>query len=126
MLAAAEVRTDKQMVGQFGIQPRTTARWRPRFIVFRLPETEEDAPRAGRKPRLLPECVKGVLARTLHTKLPGETHRSVRLVAQEVGVPPSTIHRIRQLHRLKHHLTPSFRLRHRPKLEEKVMDLVAV
>jgi transposase len=126
VLAAADGRTDKQIVELFGIQPRTAARWRRRFLLFRLSGIERDAPRAGRKPRLGPEFVKGVVAKTLHTKPRGETHWSVRTMAREVGVHPSTIHRIWQLHGLKPHLAQSFKLSHDPRFEEKVVDVVGV
>ena len=126
VLGAADGRTNLQIADELSIHQRTVALWRRRFLLFRLAGIEQDAPRAGRKPRLDPEFVQGVLFKTLHTKPRGETHWSVRTMAREVNVHPSTIHRIWQLHGIQPHRTQSFKLSKDPQFERKLIDVVGL
>jgi transposase len=126
VLAAADGKTNKQIVEELSLHPRTVALWRRRFLLLRLAGIEHDAPRPGRKPRLDPEFVKGVVFKTLHTKPRGETHWSLRTLAREVHAHRSTIHRIWQRYGIRPHLTRSFKLSHDPRFEEKLVDVVGL
>ncbi|MGI0129680.1 MAG: helix-turn-helix domain-containing protein [Thermoplasmata archaeon] len=94
VLAAAEGKTNDQVVEELHLHHGTVGLWRRRFALLRLAGIEKDAPRAGRKPRLDPEIIRAIVVKTLHTKPRGETHWSTRTLAREVGVHYSTVHRI--------------------------------
>ncbi|EQD25992.1 transposase, partial [mine drainage metagenome] len=107
-------------------RPNTVSLWRRRFAMLRLPGIQQDAPRSGRKPRLDPEVVRGILTKTRLTKPRGQTHWSTRTLAREVGVHPSTVGRIWRLHGLQPHRTQSFKLSKDPQFEEKIIDVVGI
>ena len=126
VLAAAEGKTNDQIADELHVHRRTVGLWRRRFILLRLTGIEQDAPRAGRRPRLDQAAIEGILAKTLHTKPRGETHWSTRTLAREVGVHHTTIHRIWRLRGIKPHLTQSFKLSHDAHFEEKLIDVVGL
>jgi len=70
--------------------------------------------------------VQRVLAKTLEQPPTGETHWSVRRLAQETGLSSSTVHRIWCEHKLKPHRTRTFKYSRDPQLVAKVIDIVGL
>lgn len=126
VLAAADGKTNKQIVQELELDPRTVGLWRRRFALLHLAGIEKDAPRPGRKPRLDTEVTKAIVVKTLRTKPRGRTHWSTRTMARAVGVDHVTVHRIWRRYGLKPHRTQSFKLSRDPRFVEKLMDVVGV
>src|SRR5256885_2361287 len=61
-----------------------------------------------------------------HSKPPGMTHWSCRLMAEAQQVSPSTVNRLWQLHNLKPHLGRTFKLSRDRKFLEKLTDVVGL
>jgi transposase len=126
VLAAAAGKTNKQIVEELQLDPRTVGLWRRRFVLLHLSGIAKDAPRPGRKPRLDLEVAKAVVVKTLRTKPRGQTHWSTRTMAREMGIDHVTVHRIWRRYGLKPHRTQSFQLSRDPRLVEKLVDVVGV
>lgn len=126
VLAAADGKTNKQIVEEFHLDPRTVGLWRRRFVLLHLAGIEKDAPRPGRKPRLSLEVAKAVVVKTLRTKPRGQTHWSSRSMAREMGISYVTVHRIWRRYGLKPHRTQSFKLSRDPRFVEKLIDVVGI
>ena len=63
-----------------------------------------------------------MIAKTLERPA-GESHWSVRRLAEETGVAPASVHRIWRVHRLRPHQTRTFKYSTDPELEAKVIDI---
>ncbi len=126
VLRAADGRPSDQIAEELGTRPNTVSLWRRRFALLRLPGLEKDAPRSGRQPRLAPAVGRGSRAKPRLTKPRGQTHWSTRAMAREVGLHPTTIHRLWKLYGLQPHRTQSFKLSKDPRFEEKIIDVVGV
>jgi transposase len=126
VLRAAEGKENQQIAEELATRPNTVGLWRRRFLLLRLEGIEKDAPRPGRNPRLPRSMVARIVDRTLHTQPRGRTHWSTRLMAQEIGVDPVTVHRVWRRYGLKPHLKQSFKLRHDRRFAEKVVDVVGL
>ncbi len=126
VLDAAAGKTNKQIVAERGLDPRTVGLWRRRFALLRLSGIEKDAPRPGRRPRLDLEVAKAIVVKTLRTKPRGRTHWSTRSMAREVGIDHVTVHRVWRRYGLKPHRTQSFKLSRDPRFVEKLVDVAGV
>jgi transposase len=67
-----------------------------------------------------------VLAKTLERPPGGESHWSVRRLARETGLAPSTVARIWKTHRLQPHRTRTFTYSRDPELVAKMIDIVGL
>ena len=99
---------------------------RRRFAERRLAGIEQDAPRAGRPPRIRPATVQRIVTLTTTTPPPAATHWTTRTLAPVVGVSPKTIHRVWQAHGLKPHQTRTFKVSRDPRFVEKLTDVVGL
>ncbi len=81
--------------------------------------------RAGRV--LTPELEQKILDTTLKTR-PGDggTHWSVRMMASQLRVSRTIVHRVWQRHDVQPHRVEKFKLSNDPRFEEKVRDIVAL
>lgn len=104
----------------------TVQLWRQRFLAFRLPGLEKDAPRPGRIPRISHRKVSAVIHATLHSTPPHATHWSARSLAKAQGLGKDTIHRIWKQHNLKPHLIETFKLSRDKQFVEKLHDVVGL
>ena len=104
----------------------TVQLWRQRFLAFRLPGLEKDAPRPGRIPRILHRKVAAVVEATLHTSPPNATHWSTRTMAKAQGLSEATVRRIWKRHNLKPHLVETFKLSRDKRFLEKLHDVVGL
>jgi len=126
ILAAAVGQTDQQISKELKVQRRTAALWRRRVREQGIGCVWEMALGRGRKARYGAGWIADMVAATLQTKPAGATHWSTRTMARAQGVSKNTIQRIWEDHRLKPHLTKSFKLSRDPKFLEKLTDVVGV
>jgi len=124
LLAADEV-PDTEIAERVGHCRQTVARWRRRFIERRL-DGLLDEPRPGAPRSVSDEQVDEVIRLTLEQTPDRATHWSVRLMAERVGLPPTTVHRIWQAFSLQPHRSESFRLSNDPHFVDKVVDIVGL
>jgi len=104
----------------------TVQQWRQRFLSLRLPGLEKDAPRPGRKPRILQRKIDAVVTATLHSKPSNATHWSTRSMAEAQGLSQSAVTRIWKQHNLKPHLIETFKLSRDKQFSEKLHDVVGL
>lgn len=104
----------------------TVQLWRERFLALRLTGLEKDAPRPGRKPRILQRKINAVVAATLNSKPVNATHWSTRTMARAQGLSQATVNRIWRHHNLKPHLVETFKLSRDKQFSEKLHDVVGL
>jgi transposase len=104
----------------------TVQLWRERFLALRLTGLEKDAPRPGRKPRILQRKIDAVVAATLNSKPINATHWSTRTMAKAQGISQATVNRIWQNHNIKPHLVETFKLSKDKQFSEKLHDIVGL
>lgn len=114
------------IASHLNISRPTVQLWRERFLSFRLPGLEKDAPRPGRLPRISQKKVTAIVNATLHTKPPDATHWSTRSMAETHGVSNATVQRIWKTHNLKPHLIKTFKLSKDKRFIEKLYDVVGL
>ena len=126
VLAAGRGQQDKAVSSELGINFKTVALWRRRFLAEGPDCLWEVAAGRGRKPSLTSRKVKKIVNATIQTKPSGATHWSCRTMAKAQGVSKATVTRIWQSHRLQPHRTKSFKLSRDPKFLEKLTDVVGL
>jgi transposase len=126
IVGAAHGDTDQHIARALKVQRRTAALWRRRVREQGIGCVWEIAPGRGRKAHYDSAAVARMVEATLQTKPAGATHWSTRTLARVQGVSKNTIHRVWQEHKLKPHLTKSFKLSRDPKFLEKLTDVVGV
>ena len=126
VLAAGRGQQDKAISSELGINFKTVALWRRRFLAEGPDCLWEVAAGRGRKPSLTSRKVKKIVNATIQTKPSGATHWSCRTMAKAQGVSKATVNRIWQSHRLQPHRTKSFKLSRDPKFLEKLTDVVGL
>jgi hypothetical protein len=88
-----------------GVNRKTVALWRRRFLQEGKESLWEVAPGRGRKPTYGPQKIKAVVEATLQTKPKGMTRWSCRLMAGSQGISKSMISTIWRSYNLKPHRT---------------------
>lgn len=126
VLAAAAGQPNLTISQESGINPKTVALWRDRFVESGPEGLWEIAPGRGRKPTYGPGKIKRIVQATLSTKPKGMTQWSCRQMAQAQGVSKSTISNIWRSHQLKPHRTKSFKLSRDTQFLEKLTDVVGL
>ena len=126
VLLAANGETDPDIADQLGLNRKSVALWRHRFLDEGAGTLWEVAAGRGRKPIYSAAKVKAIVNATLQTKPKGMTHWSCRLMADAQGVSKATINRIWQSHNIKPHLVKSFKLSRDAKFLEKLTDVVGL
>ena len=125
VLRAAAGVSNTAIAEELGLSLPTVGLWRSQFAREGL-DGLADRPRSGR-PRTIDEAtVQRVLAKTLERPPGGESHWSVRRLARETGLAPSTVARIWKTHRLQPHRTRTFKYSRDPELVAKVIDIVGL
>lgn len=125
VLLAADGVPDIQIAERVGHSRQTVARWRRRFLERRL-DGLHDEPRPGAPRTVSDEEVDEVVRLTLEEAPTKATHWSVRLMAERVGLPATTVHRIWQAFSLQPHRSETFRLSNDPHFVDKVIDIVGL
>jgi len=65
---AAEGLQSQEIASSLEISRPTVQIWRQRFLAYRIPGLEKDAPRFGRIPKISEEKIKAVVEAILHSK----------------------------------------------------------
>jgi transposase len=126
VLAAAKGQQDKDIAGSMGINHKTAALWRQRFLSEGPDCLWEVAAGRGRKPQLTADKIERIIDATLQTTPAAATHWSCRTMAEKQGVSKATVSRIWQSHNLQPHRTDHFKLSRDPKFLEKLTDVVGL
>ena len=126
VLAAGDGMGSVAIAATVGKSVLTVRRWRRRYAKAGVEGLLKDATRPpGRKP-LTAEVIKRVVDLTLHEKPLNATHWSERTMAAQVGIAPSSVHKIWRAHGLKPHLVKTFKLSRDANFTEKVEDIVGL
>jgi transposase/transcriptional regulator with XRE-family HTH domain len=126
VLAAAAGQTNLTISQESGMNAKTVALWRDRFVKAGPECLWEIAPGRGRKPTYTAGKIKRIVQATLSTKPKGMTQWSCRQMAQAQGVSKSTVSNIWRSHQLKPHRTKSFKLSRDARFLEKLTDVVGL
>ena len=104
----------------------TVWRWQARYLDQGVAGLKRDKTRPSRVPPLPRETRLKVIAKTVQAAPPNATHWSRSLMAEAVGISPSSVGRIWSDAGLKPHLTRGFKVSNDPLFEEKVTDIVGL
>src|SRR6202521_1911846 len=126
VLAAAAGQTNLTISHESGMNAKTVALWRDRFVKAGPESLWQIAPGRGRKPTYAAGKIKRIVQATLSTKPKGMTQWSCRQMAQAQGVSKSTVSNIWRSHQLKPHRTKSFKLSRDARFLEKLTDVVGL
>jgi len=126
VLAAAQGQQDKLIADDLGLDFKTVALWRKRFVREGPDCLWEVAEGRGRRARYTAEDVERFIDATLQTKPAGATHWSCRTMAKAQGVSKATVNRIWQSHQIKPHRTKGFKLSRDPQFLQKLTDVVGL
>ena len=101
-------------------------RWQARYLQAGVVGLLRDKSRPARLKPLADALVERVVARTLEPP-PGETtHWTVRAMAKEAGISPSSVQRIWAAHGLQPHRVRTFKLSNDPAFAAKLRDVVGL
>jgi transposase len=126
ILLAADGLENKEIASKLGVKAHTVGRWRSRFAELRLAGIEKDFPRGGR-PRAHREQLESKIIRKTTQETPEHaTHWSTRLLAEDLGISQSMVHRVWKANGLKPHLVKTFKLSRDPHFEDKLIDVVGL
>jgi transposase len=126
LLGASEGKTNQALAAQLNVNRHTIELWRQRGRLEGIQGLWEVAPGRGRKPLYDQVRRDAIITATLQTKPKGSTHWSCRAMARVHGVSKNTVNRLWQLHKLKPHLSRTFKLSRDPKFLEKLTDVVGL
>ena len=104
----------------------TVWRWQERYLDEGVAGLERDRTRPSRVPPLPMETRLEVIAGTVQETPPDATHRSRALMAEAMGISPSSVGRIWAEAGLRPHLAKGFKVSNDPVFEEKVTDIVGL
>lgn len=104
----------------------TVWRWQERYLDEGVMGLQRDKTRPSRVPPLPRETRLKVIAKTVQEAPPNATHWSRSLMAEAVGISPSSVGRIWADAGIKPHLTRSFKVSNDPMFEEKVTEIVGL
>jgi putative transposase len=104
----------------------TVGKWRRRFIERRINGLYDEL-RPGKPRTIDDERVAELINTTLHTKpVDGSTHWSVRAIAAETSISPTSVHRYFKLLGLQPHRSETFKLSTDAFFIEKLRDVVGL
>jgi transposase len=104
----------------------TVGRWQERYLDEGVPGLKRNKTRPSLEPPLPKEIRLKVIAKTVQESPPNATHWSRSLMAEAMGISPSSVGRIWADAGLKPHLTKEFKVSNDPMFEEKVTDIVGL
>src|SRR3984957_15916609 len=125
VLACADGGPNIAVAARLGISRTTVRKWRTRFLAARL-DGLGDEPRPG-VPRTISDApVEDVVVRTLEQLPEGATHWSKRELARQVGISPTSVHRIWRAFGLQPWRTEEFKISPDPLLIDKIRDVIGL
>jgi transposase len=104
----------------------TVWRWQWRYLDEGVAGLKRDKTRPSRVPPLPMETSLKVITKTVQETPRNATHWSRALMAEAMGISPSSVGRIWAEAGLKPHLTKGFKVSNDPLFEEKVTDIVGL
>ncbi len=108
------------------VSKKTVWRWQERYGKEGIKGLKRDKTRPPGTAPLSQEVRLQVLTKTVYETPANATHWSVREMAREVGISPSSVQRIWAEAGLKPHLIKTFKISNDPEFEEKVTDVVGL
>ena len=124
VLAAADGSTNQQIAASLRIPPITVGKWRRSFAIHGV-EGLRDAPRSGRPAKYDFETRNKVQTRVCQQP-DNQSRWSVRTLAAELGLPPSTVHTMLVAAKLQPHRIRTFTFSPDPDFEAKLLDIVGL
>ena len=93
VLASANHESNSSIAARLDLTKATVGKWRTRFIAQRIQGLHDEL-RPGAPRTIDDERVADLINKTLHTRPEnGATHWSVRSIAAETGISPTSVHR---------------------------------
>ncbi len=126
VLVTADGHGTNEIMWRTGISKPTVWRWQERYIAKGADGLLRDTTRPSRIKPLTEETKLKVIAKTANERPSNATHWSLRSMAKEMGISPSSVQRIWAETGLKPHLTRTFKVSNDPQFEEKVTDVVGL
>jgi transposase len=124
VLAASAGHSNQQIATRLGIPDVTVGKWRRAFATSGL-DGLHDAPRSGRPPKHSPEVWQRIQTRVCEQ--PATYSRwSVRTLARDLGLPPSTVHEALVSGGLQPHRVRTFTFSPDPEFEAKLLEIVGL
>jgi len=126
VVASAAGEPNSQIAERMQVTGATVGKWRRRFIERRLNGLYDEL-RPGKPRTIDDERVAELINTTLHTKpADGSTHWSVRAIAAETSISPTSVHRYFKLLGLQPHRSETFKLSTDAFFIEKLRDVVGL
>ena len=126
VLATADRGGTNEIMRRAPTSKPTVWRWQERYLEEGVAGLLREKTRPSRVPPLPRETRLQVIAKTVQETPPHATHWSRSLMAEAVGISPSSVGRIWAEAGLKPHLTRSFKVSNDPMFEEKVTEIVGL
>jgi transposase/transposase-like protein len=124
VLRAAAGQTNQQIATSLGLPEVTVGKWRKAFQADGL-DGLEDASRSGRPPKHSSEVWQKVQQRVCQ-QLESQSRWTVRTLADDLNLPPSTVHEILVASDLQPHRIRTFTFSPDPDFEAKLLDIVGL
>ena len=126
VLAAADGEPNSAFAQRLQLTRATVGKWRLRFLEQRINGLHDEV-RPGKPRTIDDERVAQLIHKTLHTKpADGSTHWSVRTIAAETAISPTSVHRYFKLLDLQPHRSESFKLSTDQFFIEKLRDVAGL
>jgi putative transposase len=126
VLAAADGEPNSAIAQRLQLTRATVGKWRLRFLEQRINGLYDEV-RPGKPRTIDDERLAQLIHKTLHTKpADGSTHWSVRTIAAETAISPTSVHRYFKLFGLQPHRSESFKLSTDQFFIEKLRDVVGL
>lgn len=126
LLDAGDGVANSLIADRHGVTAVTVRSWRSAFTSDGLAGWGKIKSGRGRKPRITDAQVAEIVRLTTQTKPEGQTHWSVRTMADRAGVSPATVQRIWSELGLQPHRVDTFKISNDPRFEEKLIDVVGL
>ena len=126
IVATADGHGTFEIMRRTGMSKPTVWRWQERYLDEGVPGLKRDKTRPSRVPPLPRDVRLKVIAKTVQETPPNATHWSRALMAEAMGISPSSVGRIWAEAGLKPHLTKGFKVSNDPMFEEKVTEIVGL
>jgi transposase len=124
VLAAASGQSNQRIAADLHIPEVTAGKWRRAFSLHGL-DGLRDAPRAGRPVKHGPEVWQRLQTRVCQQP-EFQSRWTVRTLAQELHLPPSTVHEMLVASELQPHRIRTFTFSPDPNFEAKLLDIVGL
>ena len=126
VLATADGAGTVEIMRRTGVSKPTVWRWQTRYLDEGIAGLKRDKTRPSRVPPLPMEVRLKVIAKTVQETPPNATHWSRAMMAEAMGISPSSVGRIWADAGLKPHLTQGFKVSNDPMFEEKITEIVGL